>query len=124
MLKYISLFFSVTVILSSCKGDKVPNDVIDPTRMVNLMTEVHIMDGGLYRIQQDPDTLYKYGIGKFVALFKKYHTDSVRFRKSLAYYTTQPFQLQKMYEQIQVILKQKSDSLNKIQFKPNAIPKK
>lgn len=123
MLKYITFFFSVSVFLFACKANKTVDGIISHDRMVRLLAEVHIFDGGLYTIKQEPDSLYKYGTGKYVALFKKYHTDSVQFKKSLSYYATQPLELQKIYDQIMFVLKQKTDSVNKIQIKQNAIPK-
>ncbi|MDB5132233.1 MAG: hypothetical protein JWR02_1982 [Mucilaginibacter sp.] len=123
MLKYITLFFSVSFFLSACKSDKTPDGIINQGRMASLLTEVHLVDGRLYLVKQESDSLYKYGTGRYVALFKKYHTDSVQFRKSMNYYATQPLALQKMYDQVALNLKKKTDSLNKLQFKQNALPK-
>jgi hypothetical protein len=125
MHKYISLFFSVTFLLSACMGGKTPEDIINHNRMTNLLTDVHIIDGILYTAPQNPDSLYKYGADKYVALFKKYHTDSVQFKKSLKYYATQPVELAAIYDQVRISLKQKLDSVTKLQQKQsNAIPKK
>jgi hypothetical protein len=78
----------------------------------------------MYSVKQDPDSLYKYGVGKYMALFKKYGTDSVQFKKSFSYYATQPAELQAMYDQILINLKQKADSLNNLQLKQyHALPK-
>lgn len=123
MLKYIILFFSVMSFLSACTQDKTPAGIISEPRMVNLLTEVHIIDGGIYTIPQAPDSLYKYGLGKYLALFKRYRTDSVEFKRSMNYYAMQPAELLKMYDQITLILKQKTDSLNKIQYKQHAVSK-
>ncbi|MDF2431531.1 MAG: hypothetical protein JWP44_1162 [Mucilaginibacter sp.] len=118
MHKYIALFFSVTFFLTACKGSH-PEGIIDHNRMIRLLTEVHIVDGSLYSVSQSPDSLYKYGVGSYVALFKRFHTDTTQFKKSMAYYTTQPTELQEMYVQVQQILKQKTDSLNKVQQNMN-----
>ena len=125
MLKYIILFFSVTFVLSACKGNKTNDGIIKHDQMVSLLTEVHIIDGGIYTIPQNPDSLYKYGTGRYIALFKKHHTDTAQFSKSLKYYTTQPVELQAIYEQVIKNLTKKSDSLIKIQQKLyNALPQK
>jgi hypothetical protein len=93
--------------------------------MISLLTEVHIVDGSMYSLSQNPDSLYKYGLNRYLSVFKKYHTDSAQFKKSLKYYTTQPDELEAMYDQVLANLKQKTDSLNKLQQKQyNAIPKK
>jgi len=125
MHKYITLFFSVTFFLSACKGDKTPDGILDHDQMITLLTQVHIVDGSLYSVTQNPDSLYKYGKDRYLSLFKTYHTDSVQFRKSLKYYTTQPVELSAMYDQVLANLKQKTDSLTKPQLKKsNALPPK
>lgn len=123
MRKYITLFFSVTFLIYACKGNKAPDGVIKHDKMVSLLTEVHIIDGGLYGLQQQPDTLYKYGAGKYLALFKRYDVDTAQFRKSMKYYATQPTEMAAMYDQILANLKAKTDSLNKIQTKNAVSPK-
>ena len=114
MHKYNKLFFSVLIFLIACKGGKAPGDIINQERMTSLLTEIHIADGSMYNTIQTPDTLYKYGTAKYLALFKKYHTDSTEFKKSFKFYSARPDLLATMYEQITTNLKQKSDSINKI----------
>ena len=123
MHKYIALFFSATFFLSACKEGK-NKGIIDHNRMISLLTEVHIIDGRMYSIKQVPDSLYKYGAGLYVNLFKKYHTDTVQFRKSIRYYSTQPTELEDIYTHVQQKLKEKADSLNKIQIDSNKIQQK
>jgi hypothetical protein len=121
MHKYITLFFSVSLFLFSCKGDKAPDGIIKHDPMINLLTEVHMVDGREYGVFQSQDSLNKYGTSRYDALFKRHHTDSVQFKKSLKYYATQPTELQKMYEQILTNLKQKTDSLNKVLRKTDSL---
>jgi len=125
MRKYITLFFSVTFLLYACTGNKTNGGIIKHDQMVSLLTEVHLIDGGIYTIQQNPDSLYKYGTGRYLALFKKHHTDSALFSKSLKYYTRQPVELQAIYVEVLKNLTKKADSLSKIQQKQyNALPQK
>jgi hypothetical protein len=121
MLKYIILFFSVSLFLCACNGNKNANGIIDQHTMVGLLTEVHIVDGGLYSVAQTPDSLQKYGAAKYLSLFNKYHTDSLQFRKSLQYYTKQPTVLLAIYDEVLKNLKKKADSLNNILVKKNAV---
>ena len=114
MLKYNKLFFFVLIFLIACRGNKTPDGIINQEQMTNLLTDIHIVDGGLYSVTQMPDSLYKYGADKYLMVFKKYHTDSIQFKESFKYYTTNPEKLATMYEQIAKNIKQKSDSLNKI----------
>ncbi|MCQ6956583.1 DUF4296 domain-containing protein [Mucilaginibacter aquariorum] len=119
MQKYISLFFSVLLYLTACKSNDVPNGIIEEKEMISLLTDVHITDGAIYSLPQIPDSLYKYGRDKYVAVFKKHHTTDDQFQKSLKYYTTQPDRLQEMYNKIDVIIKAKIDSINQAQKKEN-----
>lgn len=114
MHKYNRLFFSVLLFLTACKGTSVPDGIIKQDQMADLLTEVHIVDGTMYNVLQVPDTLYKYGTGKYLTVFKKYHTDSVQFKKSFKYYSANPDKLQLIYEKITANIKLKTDSLNKL----------
>lgn len=117
MRKYIILFFSIIPFLFACKGGNAPDGIIERDRITNLLTEVHIADGTMYSLRQDKDTLYKYGLSKYLYLFKKYDTDSLHFRKSLKFYSSDPAVMLEMYNKILENLKGKTDSLNKATYK-------
>ena len=114
MHKYNKLFFSVLILLVACSGNKIPKGIIAQDKMTGLLTDIHIIDGTMYNVMQVPDSLYKYGIDKYQMVFRKYHTDSVQFKKSFQYYAENPEKMQAIYEQITVNIKQKSDSVNKL----------
>ena len=114
MHKYNKLFFSVLIFLAACSGNKIPNGIIAQDKMTNLLTDIHIVDGSMYSVMQFPDSLYKYGTDKYHMVFRKYHTDSVQFKKSFQYYAAHPDKMEAIYEQITINIKQKSDSLNKL----------
>jgi hypothetical protein len=123
MRKYITLFFSVSLFLYACTGNKSNQKIIQHDQMVSLLTDMHILDGSLYNtVSQSPDSLYKYGTARYLKLFKKYNVDSVAFRQSLKYYTTQPVEFQAMYDKILANLQAKTDSINKKLFKVNNAP--
>jgi len=124
MRKYITLFFSVSLILSACKTDKSGDNVIKSDEMVSLLTDIHIVDGTMYNtVSQNLDTLYKYGNARYLNVFKKHHIDSVQFRSSLKYYTGRPVELQAMYDKVQANLQGKTDSINKKLLKINNVPR-
>src|SRR5882757_1140613 len=81
--------------------------------MIKLLAEVHLVDGSLYS-QAGNDSLYKYGTSRYQYVFKKFHTDSTGFKRSMKYYTTQSDDLLKMYDEVGKILQNKTDSLTKI----------
>jgi len=117
MHKYLILFFSVSLFLYSCKSDKVPGDIIQPKDMAGLLTQIHLIDGKLYNISQVPDTIYKYGMGNYLAAFEKFHTDSASFRKSMNYYATEPEKISAIYDEVDNQIKALSDSVNLVQNK-------
>jgi hypothetical protein len=114
MQKYKSLFFSLLLFLYACSGNNPPKGIIDEVTMAGLLTEIHIADGSMFNTVQIPDSLYKYGTGRYLAVFKNFHTDSVQFRKSMKYYANRPEELEKIYLQVKVNINQKTDSLNKV----------
>ena len=124
MYKYLTLFFSVTLFLCGCKGDSVPSKFIQPKQMTGLLVQIHLIDGSLYNGLQGGDSLYKYGMGKYLAAFKKFDTDSAQFRKSMQYYASEPDKLFKIYDSVEVRIKTMSDSVNLAQNKLRAITQK
>lgn len=117
MYKYLTLFFSVTLFLCGCKSDSVPSKFIQPKQMTGLLIQIHLIDGSLYNGLQGGDSLYKYGMGKYLAAFKKFNTDSAQFRKSMQYYASEPDKLFKIYDSVEVRIKTMSDSVNLAQNK-------
>jgi hypothetical protein len=113
MHKYIILFFSVLLFSAACSNSSKPDGVLEKPQMLSLLTDIHILDGELYNIPQQGDSLYKYGSNKYKALFKKHHTTDAEFKKSLQYYARQPEEIQEMYDSLTVIVQRKTDSLNK-----------
>ncbi|MFI5159769.1 MAG: DUF4296 domain-containing protein [Sphingobacteriales bacterium] len=114
MQKYKSLFFSLLLFVCACGSDKTPKDVLSNKTMVGLLTEIHIADGSVFNTVQIPDSVYKYATGRYLFIFKSFHTDSVQFRKSMKYYAGKPEVLEKIYEQVKANINIKTDSLNKI----------
>lgn len=113
MLKYIFFFFSVTFFLTACNSGGAPDGVIGHKKMVSLLIQVHLVDGGLYAVSMNPDSLYKYGTARYQFVFKKFGVDSAQFRKSLQYYAVHPTEFSAMYQQIADSMKQKTDSITK-----------
>ena len=119
MRKYIILFFSGLLLMFSCK--KAPEGIIKPDAMANLLVQIHLADGAMAGIPQMPDSTYKYGMGRYLQIFKQFNTDSVQFRNSYAYYTRHPDNLVTIYDTVLRRLTYKSDSLLKIIAKNNAV---
>lgn len=96
---HYKLFFLLMLALASCiEADKAPVGVIDEERMTVLLANVHIIDGDLVTSPQQGDSLFKYGMGYYVEMFKKHKTDTAKFRKSFEWYVKHPAQLNSMYD--------------------------
>lgn len=117
MRKYIILFFSGLLLLAACK--KTPAGIIKPDEMASLLTDIHLADGSMINIPQIPDSIYKYGMGKYLQIFKKHHVDSAQFRQSFKYYTLYPDKLVSIYDEVLKQLTAKSDSINSLIAKNN-----
>jgi hypothetical protein len=119
MRKYIILFFLVFPFLFACNSGGGSDDVLPEDQMVSVLTAVHMADGRLVSLSQAPDTLYKYGTARYLAVFQQFHTDSAQFRKSYQYYSTQPDKFVAIYDKVLKTLQAKTDSLNKLLAKQN-----
>jgi len=117
MRKYIILFFSGLLLMAACK--KAPEGIIKPDEMASVLTDVHLADGSMINIPQIPDSIYKYGMGKYLDIFKKHHIDSAQFRRSYKYYTLHPDDLVSIYDVVLKKLTAKSDSINALIAKNN-----
>lgn len=119
MQKHLTLFFSALFMLIACKSEQKPNNLIEKDKMIKLMADIHLVDGSL-AAQMIPDSLYKYGTGKYRLLFKQYGVDSGMVKKSLRYYAAKPNELIEIYNGIEKIITGKTDSLSKVQHKADA----
>jgi len=120
MRNYKILFFLPLLFLLSCK-DKTAEGILNSEQMQALLVDVHIVDGALYEVSGEPDSLFKYGSGKYELIFKKHHTDSTQFKKSYLYYTNRPDELYKIYEKVVPAIKFKADSATKIKRKADSL---
>jgi len=115
MLKYITLFFSV--LLLACNST--PSGIIPPDKMATVLTDVHLTDGELGSVAQMPDSIYKYGMARYLAIFKKYNTDSAQFNRSYKYYTIHPGVMSDIYDKVFKNITAKNDSLTRLIAKNN-----
>jgi hypothetical protein len=115
MRKHIILFF-LALLFFACNRVKTPDGIIKEDVMIPLLVDIHIIDGSLAN-ESTVDSLYKYGTGRYIYIFKKYHTDPAKFKKSIKYYTLQTDNMIKMYSEVARILQAKADSLTQLQEK-------
>jgi hypothetical protein len=116
---YLTGFFCVVVLFISCVDNTryVPPELIQEHAMAELLTDIHLVDGSLYSVPQQRDSLSKHGLGLYLAVFKAHHTDSIQFNKSLKYYTLHPDMMNDIYIGVNRRLESKLDSLGKVKDK-------
>lgn len=83
--------------LSACK-ERAPKGILKNDQMVDLLVEVHIIDGYLNSLQIDSsrrviNPLYQNALDK-------YGLDSALFEKNLKYYLSDPIKAEKIYESV------------------------
>lgn len=120
MRKHIILFFSALLFLFACNEVQTPKGILANDVFTRLLADVHIIDGSLVN-EVAADSLYKHGTGRYVQVFKQYHTDSATFKKTMQYYSHDNQTMIAIYEGVSKIVKKKTDSITAIQ---NAIANK
>jgi hypothetical protein len=125
MRNYKYLFFLGLLILQACAGtESVPDNVISQDRMPAILADIHLVDGNMYNIPQQQDSMYKYGMGNYIAVLKKHHTDTAQFRRSFIWYTKNPDRLNDIYTEVTKTLQKKIDSIADIKPPKATIPGK
>lgn len=76
-------------------SDSTPKGVLARENMVNLLTDMHVVDGYANTLPTDSLTRKTYPL--YRSVFKKYNTDSINFRRSIDFYTRRPEELKQIY---------------------------
>ena len=130
--------------LTACSSDKKPENLIDQSTMVNIMTDVHLLEAEInnLHLQHQDSAVFMYQKLK-VKMLKKYNTDSSVFNASFKYYILNPDKMKPIYVEVKKKLEEikkktvaasrtklptKSpinmiDSLKKVQLFPKRISK-
>ena len=90
--------FFILIFVTSCQRSNVPDGIIDMGKMISVLTDVHVVDSYVSTAAYDTTTLPAKDYYKVV--YKKYQIDSLKFQKSLRYYSNQPELLDTMYYQV------------------------
>jgi len=122
---YIVLFFCLGCFFMSCSvSSDAPKPLLTMPQTAQVLTDIHIVNGSLYNVANQPDSILKHGMGLYLDVFKINHTDSATFRKSLQYYSLHPDVLVVIYEGVTRRLNKKLDSLKKIKAHIEAVKRK
>ena len=98
-MKPLILVFLMSIFIASCIRDKVPGGVMERSKMIAILTDVHLIDSylsgsGRYDTTSQPAANY------YKVVYKKFETDSSKFQESVRYYSLKPQLLDTMYHQV------------------------
>jgi len=105
---FLSLFF-----LPGCNSNSIPKGVLDEQKMVNVLTDLTIVDGYMSGLMYS-DSLRSGGRNIYATVYKNHNISKAIFEKSLKYYSRQPALLDSMYSRVNTKLEAKENRLRKI----------
>ena len=117
LMKKLSALFCVFIFLISCKQDETPKGIIEKDKMTGILVDMHISDSYLNQIS-NADTMQMQAKSRYNYIFKKHNIDSLKFSKSLNYYSLKASELDAIYKNVIDSLDYISNSLKpKIKLK-------
>jgi len=105
-------YIIVFLLLFSCKEERIqkPENLIEKGEMLHILYDLSIVYAAK-GINPGIEEINKLELESFI--YEKYDIDSLQFASSTLYYSSQPSEYLKMYEQIQERLKARKDSIIK-----------
>ena len=101
MLRIFSIVAIVSLLLSCAKEeDKVPANLIDRSKMRDILVQVHINEALVNVTGHHPDTAALEFKQLEAEMFKKYSIQKAQFDSSMAYYTRHSDILGEIYEEV------------------------
>lgn len=113
--KRIWVLFFVLSVSIGCKHDEIPKGIISKENMIVVLVDMHITDAYLNQVSNN-DTLQMEAKARYNYIFKQHQIDSVKFSKSLRYYSLKSKELKEIYQKVM-------DSLDVIQKELQPKPK-
>ncbi|PST83300.1 hypothetical protein C7T94_12010 [Pedobacter yulinensis] len=109
----------LAVLPFGCKPG-IPEDVIQPRQMEDILVDIHLVDGYLTAMPRQ-DSVKQTGAAYYKGIYEKFGTDSAGYNRSLDYYYTNPEVFNEIYVKVTRRLKKlqakqsKVDSLSLVQ---------
>ena len=109
----ILLWLPVSLMAGCSSEEKVPTDIISEAKMSDVLTEIHIAEARISKLQLR-------SIDSSIILFnkikddiwKKYKMDSLSYQTSYDYYVTHPKQMKTIYSKVTENLEKREKSKN------------
>lgn len=109
-MKKIIVSFAIVLLFLACNQNKVPKNVIDQDKMIDVLVDMQITDAYLNQVY-NPDTQKMQAHSRYNYLFKKHKIDSTKFSESLKYYSLDPKRMEEMYTLVDDSLSRYEESL-------------
>lgn len=97
MQRLILIILSSFFLMVSCNKSK-PKGTLSEKKMVDLMTDIHLVDGYLNTLPVD--STRKVIDGLYEKVFEKYNIDSMIFKANIVYYLGNPIESKDLYAEI------------------------
>lgn len=115
-MKGFKLFIIGLFLITSCKDNEIPKDLITEQKMIRIIADLHIIDGYMATLVYTDSTRIN-GKNFYATVYKSHNITRAEYEKSLKYYSMDPVRLDSMYNRVEDLLANKERKLNKIQLK-------
>jgi len=97
----LALLFAAVLLLSACRSDKVPADVMDEQKMASFLQEAYLLEG-FYAVETGfhYDTLQPEMIASYDSLLVSYGLSRDDFERSVDWYTHHPNIYQRIHDSV------------------------
>lgn len=103
MIRLTLIYFSLSAFLiMGCQDEpEVPEGTVSEAKMAQILTDIHILEARVGRLGMtslDSSTIVTEHLK--LQIFKKYGVDSATYNKSYQFYSTNPFFLERIYNNV------------------------
>ncbi|MDB5013991.1 MAG: hypothetical protein JWQ25_2193 [Daejeonella sp.] len=99
-MKSLILVYFTLIFLTTCTNNTSKRDIIKSDKMVDVLTDIHIVDGYISTFVQS-DTLKQRASSYYAAVYKHHGIDSLNYKNSLEYYSKDPKLLDTIYFKVE-----------------------
>jgi hypothetical protein len=111
MIKRISFFLIIILVIAGCKRDPKPSNAIDRKTFINVLVDVHIAEGMyLERQQIHLDSLQSKSI--YLSVLKKYNVSEERMLATTLYYSRHTKEYDKIFTEVLSKISSMTEELN------------
>ncbi len=94
------LFPALLIFHFSCKNEKKEQNMFNPSKMVEIMTDIHIVEAILSDKQKNGIKTDSFANIYYSEIFTKYKISKKQLDENLNYYTSNPLEFGKIYDSI------------------------